>query len=90
MGLIISQDARWLETPEGLVVLNRSTGRCYHLNKSASVVWTGLTAGTSGPEIRAGLTEHCAVPKEDAGKKYAGMIQHFKSLGLMDGNEEIQ
>jgi Coenzyme PQQ synthesis protein D (PqqD) len=90
MKTIISKTVRWLETPEGLVLLNLATGRCYHVNKAASLVWASLVAGSDDSDIAASLVQQCGVPEQDARLKCAGLIQHFKKLELIQETREIQ
>ena len=83
MKAVVYKNVRWLETPEGMVLLNLATGHCYHVNKAASLVWAGLAADSDGPEIAANLAQQCGMPEQDARVKYASLIQHFKKLELI-------
>jgi hypothetical protein len=83
MKTIISNNVRWLDTPDGLVLLSLANGRCYHMNKAASLVWAGLAANSSDLEIHASLIQRCGVPEQDAHTKYASFLQHFKKLELI-------
>jgi hypothetical protein len=86
----ISKNVRWLETPDGLVLLNLATGRCYHVNKAASLVWTGFAAKSDSSDITTNLVQRCGVAEKDAGAKYASLIQHFKKLELIQEIAETQ
>jgi hypothetical protein len=86
MKAVIPKNVRWLETPEGLLLLNLGTGRCYHVNKAASVVWAGLAANSDDSDIASGLVQQCGVLEQDALIKCAGLIQHFKKLELIQEN----
>jgi len=83
MSILVSDNARWLETPEGLVVLNLATGRCYHLTPTASAAWKEMVKHTK-PSLSADqLADHTQLPQAEIDEKQANFIQYFKTRGLL-------
>jgi Coenzyme PQQ synthesis protein D (PqqD) len=83
MSILVSENARWLETPDGLVVLNLSTGRCYHLTPTASAAWKDMVNHAKPSLSAEQLEDRTQLPQAQIDEKQANFIQYFKTRGLL-------
>lgn len=67
-----------------MVLLSESTGRLYHANATAVLVWQGFGAGLEIQEIESLLVEAYKVPRDKIASDLDRLIKDWKSIGLLN------
>lgn len=72
-----------LDRTEG-VVLQLETKNYYRLNETAQIVWQGLAAGKSAPDIARQIENDYQVPYDTALSDTNELISNFRRESLLD------
>ena len=66
-----------------LIVLDKDAGKVHQLNRSAALVWQGLSEGLATDEIAVKLTNAFDVEHENAVSDVQTSITELRELGLL-------
>jgi hypothetical protein len=73
-----------IENTDGeLIVLDKDAGKVHQLNKSASLVWHGLSDGLATNDIAAMLVDAFEIERESAITDVRAAVTQLRELGLL-------
>jgi PqqD family protein of HPr-rel-A system len=71
------------DTDGELIVLDKDAGKVHQLNKSASLVWRGLSDGLATDDIAATLADAFEIEHESAITDVRAAVTQLRELGLL-------
>lgn len=79
-----SKDIHTYQLDNELVLLAESTGRLYHANATAALIWQGMGAGLKREDIETLMAEALQVEKKTIAADLSKLLREWQTNGLLD------
>jgi hypothetical protein len=75
---------------DGAVVMDKTTGDCFELNRTAASVWKGLQSGQTGRDVLVALTAAYKVPSAQIEADLRALLADFLQRRMLVAKPEAK